>query len=178
MASKNVQGIKYYKTNQYITAPTVRLIDEESKQIGIMSLVEARNQSFETGLDLVEIAPKASPPVVKLIEFSKFKYQEAKKMKAEKRGVKGGGLKEIQATPFIGQEDYDTALKKAQKFLSTGNKLKISIKFQGRQISHQEFGYKLLDRFNADLAQLAVPEGTAKLLGKRLILTLTPQAKK
>lgn len=165
---------KFYKINYQISAPVVRLIDEEAKQIGVLSIAEARKYQADTGLDLVEIAPNATPPVVKLIEFSKFKYQEAKKLKAEKKGIKGGELKEIQMTPFIGEADYDTRLKKAQKFSTSGNKIKLSVKFQGRQITHQEFGYKLIDKFKNDLKDFATPEGEAKLLGKRLFQTFTP----
>jgi translation initiation factor IF-3 len=169
---------KFYKINQYITASNVRLLDEFGKQIDVMSISEARLKSQETGLDLIEIAPNAVPPVVKLISFSKFKYQEAKKQKSEKKGIKGGEMKEIQMTPFIGQSDYETRLKKAQKFLSTGNKVKLSIKFQGRQLAHQEFGHDLISRFKTDLQDQAVADGDAKLIGKRLMITLTPSKKK
>jgi len=130
--------------------------------------MKVQNNSFETGLDLVEIAPKSVPPVVKLINFNKFKYQEAKKAKAGKKGSRGGELKEIQMTPFIGQKDYEDRVKRAKKFLATGNKVKLNIKFQRRQITHQEFGHQLIDKFKADLADIAAPEGEAKLLGKKL----------
>jgi translation initiation factor IF-3 len=169
---------KYYRTNRQIMAPEVRLIDEEAKQIGVVSLSEAFNLSQQSGLDLVEIAPNAKPPVVKLIEFSKFKYQEAKKLKAEKRGIKGGDTKEIQMTPFIGAGDFDTRVKKSKEFLSTGNKVKISIKFQGRQIQKPEFGHQLLDKFIQKLEGMAQAEGEPKLIGKRLLLTLSPSKKK
>ncbi len=169
---------QYYRINHQITAPNVRLIDETAKQIGLVTIQEARQYSMDTGLDLVEIAPKAVPPVVKLISYSKFKYQEAKKLKAEKKGNKGGELKEIQMTPFIGQKDYEDRVKKTQNFLSTGNKVKLSIKFQGRQISHQEFGYNLLNKFKTDLSEFATPEGDAKLMGKRLFQIFSPIKKK
>jgi translation initiation factor IF-3 len=172
------QSRKFYKINQYIFAPEVRLIDENAKQIGVLSLSEARNMATQTGLDLVEIAPLAKPPVVKLIEFTKFKYQESKKLKAEKRGIKGGDMKEIQMTPFISDNDYDTGIKKAIKFLTTGNKVKLSIKFQGRQIQRKEFGYNLVNKFVADLKEFGSPESEAKLIGKRLLFTLTPTNKK
>ncbi|MBP6989360.1 translation initiation factor IF-3, partial [Candidatus Shapirobacteria bacterium] len=133
--------------------------------------------SAESGLDLVEVASNANPPVVKLIEFSKFKYQEAKKAKSEKKGIKGGETKEIQMTPFIGQGDYDTRVKKAAEFLTTGNKVKLSIKFQGRQIQKPEFGYQLVERFKSDLSEFSAIEGTAKLIGKRLIVTFGPVKK-
>lgn len=168
---------KFYKINRQITAPTLRLLDEDGKQINIVTLAEAFQLSAESGLDLVEVASNANPPVVKLIEFSKFKYQEAKKAKSEKKGIKGGETKEIQMTPFIGQGDYDTRVKKATEFLTTGNKVKLSIKFQGRQIQKPEFGYQLVERFKSDLSEFSAIEGTAKLIGKRLIVTFGPVKK-
>ncbi|MBU3935680.1 translation initiation factor IF-3, partial [Patescibacteria group bacterium] len=139
-----------YRFNHQITAPTIRLIQDKGGQIGIVSISEARQKAQETGLDLVEIAPKATPPVVKLINFAKFKYQESKKLKAEKKGSKKGELKEVQAKPFIGQGDYQTKLKRTIKFLNSGNKVKLSIKFQGRQIQKPEFGYQLVEKFKND----------------------------
>ena len=172
------QSHKYYTINQYISAPEVRLIDEDAKQIGVMPIAQAREQALITGLDLVEIAPLAKPPVVKLIEFAKFKYQESKKLKAEKRGIKGGDTKEVQMTPFISDNDYETGLKKSIRFLTTGNKVKLSIKFQGRQIQRKEFGYNLINRYTADLKDYGTPEGEAKLMGKRLLFTISPSTKK
>jgi translation initiation factor IF-3 len=172
------QNRKFYKINQYISAPEVRLIDEDAKQIGVVTISEARRMAMETGLDLVEVAPLAKPPVVKLIEFTKFKYQEAKKLKAEKKGVKGGEMKEVQMTPFISDNDYDTGIKKSIRFLTTGNKVKLSIKFQGRQIQRKEFGYNLIEKFKTDLKDYGSPEGEAKLIGKRLLFTLAPTKKK
>ncbi|MFA6185233.1 MAG: translation initiation factor IF-3 [Candidatus Shapirobacteria bacterium] len=168
---------KFYKINQYINAPTIRLLSDDGKQIGIVALEEARKQSFETGLDLVEINGKAVPPVVKLISFTKFKYQESKKLQAEKKGIKGGDLKEIQMSPFIGAGDYETRIKKSQKFLTSGNKIKLSVKFQGRQMNHPEFGHNLIAKVKTDLQDFGTPEGEAKLIGKRLMLTFTPSKK-
>jgi len=171
---KNNSPRKFYKINQYINAPNIRLLSDDGKQIGIVSLNEARQQAQETGLDLVEINGNAVPPVVKLISFSKFKYQESKKLKAEKKGIKGGDLKEIQMSPFIGPGDYETMIKRSQKFLTAGNKIKLSVKFQGRQMNHQEFGHNLIAKVKTDLQDFASPEGEAKLIGKRLMLTFTP----
>ncbi len=169
---------KFYKINQYITASEVRLLDEHGKQIGVVPISEARNMSQESGLDLIEINGKAIPPVIKLISFSKFKYQEAKKLQSEKKGIKGGELKEIQMTPFIGQNDYQIRIDRAKKFLATGNKIKLSIKFQGRQMAHQQFGHNLVTKFKSDLQDFATTEGEAKLIGKRLMITFTPSKKK
>ena len=172
------QNFKRYRINHQINATEVRLLDETGKQIDVLPIAEARRQAQDTGLDLVEIAPMAKPPVVKLISFSKFRYQESKKLKAEKKGAKGGEMKEIQMTPFIGASDYETRVKRALKFLSSGNKIKLSIKFQGRQIAHKEFGYNLVEKFKNDLKEVAIPEGEAKLMGKRLMFTLSPSKKK
>ena len=168
---------KFYKINNYINAPTIRLLDDMGKQIGIVSLEEAKKQAFETGLDLVEVNGNAQPPVIKLISFAKFKYQESKKLKAEKKGVKGGDLKEIQMSPFIGPGDYETMIKRSQKFLTAGNKIKLSVKFQGRQMNHQEFGHNLIAKVKTDLQDFGLAEGEAKLIGKRLMLTFTPSKK-
>lgn len=169
---------KFYKINQYITAPQVRLLDDQGKQINVMSMSEARTMSQETGLDLIEINGNAVPPVVKLISFSKFKYQEAKKLQSEKKGIKGGELKEIQMSPNIGQNDYQIRVDRSKKFLATGNKIKLSIKFQGRQMAHQQFGHDLVAKFKSDLSEVATAEGEAKLIGKRLMITFTPSKKK
>ncbi len=172
------QNKKYYKINQYITASEVRLLDDHGKQIGVVPISEARSLSQESGLDLIEINGNAKPPVIKLISFSKFKYQEAKKLQSEKKGIKGGELKEIQMTPFIGQNDYQIRVDKAKKFLATGNKIKLSIKFQGRQMNHPEFGHDLVAKFKSDLQEVAIAESEAKLIGKRLMITFTPSKKK
>jgi translation initiation factor IF-3 len=169
---------KFYKINQYITAPEIRLLDDQGKQIGVMPLSQARTMSFDTGLDLIEINGNAIPPVIKLISFSKFKYQEAKKIQSEKRGIKGGELKEIQMSPNIGQNDYQIRVDKVKKFLATGNKIKLSIKFQGRQMAHQQFVHDLVTKFKSDLNDIATAEGEAKLIGKRLMITFTPSKKK
>ena len=172
------QNRKFYKINQYISAPEVRLVDEDAKQIGVVSISEARRIAAEAGIDLVEIAPMAKPPVVKLVEFTKFKYQESKKLKAEKKGIKGGEMKEVQMTPFISDNDYETGIKKSTKFLTTGNKVKLSIKFHGRQIQKKEFGYDLIERYKKDLQEFGAPEGEPRLMGKRLQFTLAPSKKK
>ena len=172
---RNKRNRKYYRINQWITAPTIRLLQADGKQLGVLTINEARQKAQQSGFDLVEIAPKAKPPVVKLINFAKFKYQEAKKLKAEKKGSKGGGLKEIQANPFISQNDYQTKLKRAKKFLNTGNKVKLSIKFLGRQITKKEFGHQLADRFLKDLEEFGQPEAGRKFLGKLLIQIITPK---
>ena len=163
----------YYRINHNIKAPSVRLVDEEAKQIGVMSLQEALERAHISDLDLVEIAPNAQPPVVKLIEFSKFKYQEAKKMKAEKKNQKGGELKEVQMSLTIGKNDYDVRVRRAKKFLSTGNKVKLSIKFQGRENANKQPGYVLVDKFKQDISEVGIPETEARIVGRKMFTIFT-----
>ncbi len=163
----------YYRTNWAIRAQEVRLLDADNKQIGVLSIAEARQMAKEQELDLVEIVEKANPPVVKLIKFTKFKYLEKKKQKDKPK--KGGGeLKEIRLTPFIGQSDLETRLKRMKKFLTAGHKVKVSIKFIGRQITKPEFGYKLVERFQTELEEIAILETKPKLIHKRMYATFSP----
>lgn len=169
---------KYYKTNQYITAPTLRLLDEMGKQIGIVSLDDARKMSAETGLDLVEIVGKATPPIIKLISFSKFKYQEAKKEKKQRKGNKGGEIKEIQfKQPAIGQGDLDTKINKAKGYFTAGIKVKFTVKLRGRWISKKEIGFQLVTRITEQVKDQAVPEAEPKLIGKAIGIIFTPTKK-
>jgi translation initiation factor IF-3 len=165
--------MNYYRINHNIKSSPIRLIDEDAKQIGIMSIQEALQKAHEESLDLVEIAPKAKPPVVKLIEFSKFKYQEAKKLKAEKKGQKGGELKEIQMSLTIGKNDYNVRVNRAQKFLSTGNKVKLSIKFQGRENINKQPGYDLIEKFKQDISEVGLPETEPRVVGKKIFIIFT-----
>jgi translation initiation factor IF-3 len=163
----------YHKTNWAIRALKVRLLDAQGKQIGILPIQEARDMAQAEGLDLVEIVQKANPPIVKLIKFSKFKYLEKKKLKTRTK-KSGGGLKEVRLTPFIGQKDLETRLEKMQKFLTAGHKVKISIKFVGRQITRPEFGHRLVERLQKDLSEVSVLETKPKLVGKRMYATFSP----
>lgn len=137
-------------------SPQVRLLDENGKQIGVVSKIEALQKAKELGTDVVEIAPNAKPPVAKLIDFKKFKYQEAKKEREARKSQKNVGVKEVRLAPFIGQHDFDTRLKQAKEFLEDGNQLKISLMFRGRVITRKEFGYGVMNRFIAALGQTKV----------------------
>ncbi len=151
-------------------------MDAKGKQIGVLSIEKAREMAREQELDLIEIVEKAKPPVVKLIKFSKFKYLEKKKLKAKpKKG--GGNLKEIRLTPFIGQKDLEIRLKRMKKFLTAGHKVKVSIKFIGRQVTKPEFGRKLVERFQEELEGIAILEINPKLVHKRMYATFAPTKK-
>lgn len=125
-------------------------------------------------MDLVEIAPSAQPPVVKIIEYKKFKYLEEKKQKEARKHTKETELKEVRFSPFIGQHDLETGLKKVRSFLSEGNLVKISVVFKGRQMAHQEFGPKLLDRILVELATIAEKEREGRFEGRRFVTYIRP----
>ncbi len=167
-----------YKINLQIQAKEVRLIDDQAKQIGVMSIEEARSMSHESGKDLIEVVSKATPPIVKLIDFSKFKYQESKKDRANRKGDKGSELKELQFSPFIGQGDFDNRVTRAKEFFSDGNKVKVSVQFKGRQKARPEFGHALIARFKLAIAENGEIEAEPKMLGKYLFAIFKPIKKK
>ena len=164
---------RFYRINQYIQSSQLRLIDDKGGQIGIVSREKALEEARNRELDLVEVAPDAKPPVARIINFKKFLYLEAKKQKGEKR-TKGGELKEIRLTPFIGRADFDFRLGRAEEFIKEGHKVKVTVFFKGRQITRQEFGRELLSKFCQALAPISRPEFEPKLMGKILFVSLTP----
>lgn len=173
MRKKSRTNQIFYKINWQIRAESVRLLDEDSKQIGIFPIAEARAMAQEQGIDLVEIASSAKPPIVKLIEFDKFKYQQNKKRKKEARAQKGG-MKEIRCTPFIGEADLQVRVKRIKKFLTENNRVKVVIKFLGRQIVNKDFGYQAISKIAEQIKEFGEQEGTPKLMGKRLVAFFKP----
>jgi translation initiation factor IF-3 len=147
---------KFYKINYQIQSAQIRLLDEKGVQIGIVSKIEALQKAKELGLDVVEIASKAKPPVAKLIDYKKFKYQEAKKERESKKTQKNVGVKEVRLRPFIGQHDFDTRLARAKEFLEDGNQVKINVMFKGRELGRRQFGFDVLNRFIQDLGIVKV----------------------
>ena len=165
---------KFYRINQYIQAKEVRVVDESGKQIGILPIFNAIQKAKQSGLDLIEVAPNAKPPVCKIINFKKFKYLEAKKEREEKKGARGGELKEVMFSPFIAQNDINVRIKRIKEFLSEGNKVKIRIRFSGRELSKKDFGYKIIEQILQELAEVASKESEPKFQGRELFLTLQP----
>lgn len=166
---------KFYRINQYIQAKEVRVVDEKGKVLGILPIFNAIQKARELGVDLIEVAPKAIPPVCKLIDFKKFKYLEAKKEREEKKGQKKGEIKEVMFSPFIAHNDLNIRTKKIKEFLEEGNKVKIRIRFSGRELGKKEFGYKILNQITSQLTEFATPEGESKFQGRELFLILSPQ---
>ena len=165
---------KYYRTNQNIRYPEVRVIDEEGKQLGIMTTKEALEKALELGLDLVEITEKATPPIVKIIDFQKFKYQEDKRDKAG-TGKGGQETKEIRLKPFMQENDLGVKVRQAEKFLKAGDRVKLVVKFQGRQITKKEFGENVMKQAIAGLSEVSTVAEEPKFLGKLLIAQVKPK---
>jgi translation initiation factor IF-3 len=163
-----------YKTNNQIQAKEVRLLREDSTQIGIVSREDMLAQAKVAGVDAVEIAPMAVPPVVKLIDYKKFKYQLAKKEQAAKAAQKKVDLKEIRLTPFMAENDFQVKINRGREFLTDGHKLRITVKFVGRQLGHKEFGDVVMKKSYAALADIASVDQPAKWFGKQYQATLTP----
>ena len=170
--------MKFIAINQFIKATELRVVDESGKQIGVMSKSEALNIAGERGLDLVEIAPMAKPPVAKVIDFKKFKYNQEKKAREGKSASGKVEIKEIRFSPFIGQGDMDTRLERIKDILEGGDRVKIVVKFTGRQITKVEFGHDLIKKIMSQLEGIASADGTAKLQGKQLFLIINPTKKK
>jgi translation initiation factor IF-3 len=170
--------MKFYAINQFIKATEMRVVDETGKQVGLMSKSEALAAAQERGLDLVEIAPMAKPPVGKIIDFKKFKYLEAKKDREGKASSGKVEIKEIRFSPFIAQGDMDSRLSRIKEILADGDRVKIVVKFSGRQITRVEFGHDLIKKIMSALEGIATADGTAKLQGKQLFLILNPSKKK
>ena len=165
---------KFYRINQYIQAKEVRVVDEKGTVIGVLPIFNAIQKAKELGADLIEVAPNAKPPVCKIIDFKKFKYLEAKKEQEEKKGQKGGDLKEVMFSPFIAKNDLNIRIKRIKELLGEGNKIKIRIRFSGRELRKKDFGYKIVDQVLTELGDLANKEGEPKFMGKELFLILSP----
>lgn len=165
---------KYYKINQYIKAESIRVIDGTGQQLGVMATKEALVKAAELGLDLIEVAENAVPPVVKMMELSKFKYQESKKDRA---GASKGSqeTKEIRLAPFMAENDLKTKTDKARECLEAGDKVRLVVKFTGRQMSKKEFGDRIITSAINLLAEVGTVVEQPKMLGKLLIAQLKPK---
>lgn len=165
---------KYYRLNYQISAPQIRLLDDTGKQIGILEKHEALKRAQAEDKDLVEIAPNAKPPVVKLIDFKKFKYLEAKKQREARKNVKHVGIKEIRLSPFMGEHDFKTRVGQGETFLKEGHQLKISVPFKGREITHKEFGYQIIKKAIDTLIAVGKAIKEPYFEGRVLVTILTP----
>lgn len=162
------------RINRQIRVSPVRLIGEEGEQLGIVPIEEARDQAQEAGLDLVEVGPKASPPVVKILDWGKLKYEKEKKARESKKKTHVIEVKEVKYRPNIDSHDYDIKTARARRFLKAGKKVKVTIFFRYRQLRRPELGAEILDRVTKELADVGVVESRSGLDGRRMILVLAP----
>ena len=158
--------------------PEVRLVGIENEPIGIVGLREAMRMAEEAEVDLVEIAPQASPPVCRLMDYGKFKYQEQKRQHEARLKQKVIQVKEVKFRPGTDEGDYAVKLRNLRRFLEEGDKAKITLRFRGREMAHQEFGVRLLERVRNDLDDLAVVEQMPRLEGRQMIMVISPRKKK
>lgn len=166
------------KVNREIRAPKVRVISHTGEQIGIISLHEALAKAEEAGLDLVEIVPGSNPPVCKIINYGKFRYDQTKREKESKKAQHQVKVKEIKIKPNIDIHDLETKTKHAREFISKGNKVKVTCTFRGREMMHTQLGEKVVQKLCEDLEDIATPEAPQKMLGRTLAVVLAPGAKK
>lgn len=175
MAGRFQTRSTYWRINQNIKANRLRVIDSSGHQVGIFSLSQALEKAREQEVDLVEIAPNADPPVAKIVDFTKFKYQQEKKEREAKlKEKKGTELKEIWLTPFMAGNDYAVRLGRIKEFLSGGHKVRVAVRFTGRQMGHREFGYELAKRVDKDTEGIAKIDQSPKMIGRQLLMTITP----
>jgi translation initiation factor IF-3 len=165
------------RVNDEIRIPEVQLVDHEGQNRGIVAIEEARELAAEVGLDLVEISPNSRPPVVKILDYGKYKFTAQKKASEARKKQKTVEVKEIKMRPNIDTHDYDVKMKAARRFLDEGDKVKMTMRFRGREMAHQELGLKLLFRVRDDLDQMAKVEAAPRLEGRQMIMILAPNAK-
>ena len=168
----------FYRTNERIFASTLRVLDSEGKQIGVLPRFQAFDLARQKGLDLVEVAPMATPPVAKIIDFKKFLYQESKKLREEKKRTKVSQTKELRLGPFMDEHDLATMIKRGRTFLEDNNKVRLIVKFIGRQITHPEFGKEIMKKVVDALSDISKMERAEHFEGKQLIAILSPERKK
>ena len=163
------------RINDQIESPSIRLIDQRGEMVGVVSLHQGLQMAYEAGLDLVEVSPNAEPPVCKLLEFGKFKYEQQKKQNEQRKKQKVIQVKEIKMRPGIDDHDYDVKKRAMLRFLEEGDKVKITLRFRGREMVHQELGARVLDRVKSDLGELAKVEAQPRMEGRQMTMVVAPK---
>ena len=162
------------KVNEEIRVPKVRVISSSGEALGVLTIMEARERAVVEGFDLVEVAPSADPPVCRIMDYGKFKYEKSKKQKEARKKQHISHLKEIKMHPKIEEHDYNFKMDHARKFLMRGDRVKATMVFRGREIAHLDFGRKILERLEADLADISTIEFTGKMEGRNMISMYVP----
>jgi len=161
--------------NEDIRVPEVRLIDENGQNVGVVTTSSAIARAIEAGLDLVEIAPDSKPPVAKILDYGKFKYQEQKKAAEARKRQKVVEIKEIKMRPSIDDHDYDVKMRSMKRFFDEGDKVKVTLRFRGRELSHQELGWQVLQRVKSDTEPVAKVEAEPRMEGRQMVMVLAPR---
>jgi len=156
----------------------VRVIDKDGSQVGVITLMDALAKAEQAGLDLVEISPTSEPPVCKIVDYGKFRYQQTKKEKEQKKSQHQIKIKEIKLKPNTSEHDLQTKIKHVREFIAKGYKVRLTCMFRGREMQHPQFGEKAVNRICEELSDAATPESPAKMLGRNLSVVLVPGAKK
>ena len=167
-----------HQINEEIRDKEVRLVSESGEQLGIMSAQEALDRAVEANLDLVKISPTANPPVCKLMDYGKFKFEQTKREKEARKNQHVVEIKEVRMSPSIDVNDFNVKLRNAQKFLAEGNRVKVTVRFRGREMAHTDIGKELLDRFAEQCAETANLDKPAKLEGRMMSIFLSPKSGK
>jgi len=162
--------------NEFINVPKVRVIDGDGENLGVMFTREAIEQAAEVGLDLVEVSPNADPPVCKFLDIGKYKYEAQKKANLARKTQKTQEIKEIKMRPNIDDHDYDTKMKKVNDFIGEGDKVKLTLRFRGRELAHQQLGMALLQRVAEDVQEIAKVEAYPRMEGRQMLMVLAPKA--
>ncbi len=155
--------------------PQVRLIGANGEMLGVMSARDALIRAYDAGLDLLEISPNAEPPVCKITDFGKFKYEQQKKANEARKKQKVVELKEIKVRPNIDDHDYDVKMRQMKSFIGEGDKVKVTLRFRGREMAHQDLGIKVLDRVRSELAEITKVEQFPRLENRQMIMVLAPK---
>ncbi len=161
--------------NEFIVSPKVRVIDENGENLGVMYTREAMEAAREVGLDLVEVSPNADPPVAKYLDVGKFKYEAQKKANIARKTQKTQEIKEIKMRPNIDDHDYNTKMKKIFEFIGEGDKVKVTLRFRGRELAHGQLGMVLLQRVQTDIAEVAKVESYPRMEGRQMLMVVSPK---
>jgi translation initiation factor IF-3 len=163
------------RVNEDITARLVRLVGADGQMLGVLKLDDALREAERAGLDLVEVSPTAEPPVCKILDYGRFKYEAQKKKNEARKKQKVIEVKEIKLRPAIDQHDYEVKMKSVRKFLEEGDKVKVTLRFRGREMAHQELGVKVLERVRDDLGDEVKIEQSPRLEGRQIVMVMAPR---
>ena len=161
--------------NEFIQSPKVRVIDENGENLGVLYTREAIEQAAEVGLDLVEVSPNADPPVCKFLDVGKYRYEAQKKANIARKSQKTQEIKEIKMRPNIDDHDYETKMKAMNRFITDGDKVKVTLRFRGRELSHQQHGMDLLRRVQEDIAEVGKVEAYPRMEGRQMLMVIAPK---